>query len=97
MLNLVPLRELPSVQEVVQEVLQEQFVDKLIRQIKRKYHFAESTMTQLSVRLHQLALPDLEALFEAIFDLPNLHALNDWINARLPVPGLPQAEEKANH
>jgi len=94
MLRLTPFKETDSFKEAMQEVLQEVLpkelqsysTDKLIRLIKRKYRLAESTMTKLSVRLRQLTLPDLEALFEAIFDLATLRELNEWINARLPAP-----------
>jgi len=94
MLRLTPFKETDSFKEAMQEVLQEVLpkelqsysTHRLIRQIKRKYRLAESTMTKLSVRLRQLTLPDLEALFEAIFDLATLRELNEWINARLPPP-----------
>jgi len=98
MLRLTPFKEtasykeafLEDFQEAMQEVLPKELqrysIDRLIRVIKRKYRFAESTMTKLSVRLRQLTLPDLEALFEAIFDLATLRELNEWINARLPAP-----------
>ncbi len=82
MLKLTPLRETIS----VQKVLQEEFSERLIRLIKRKYHFAEKTMTKLSVRLRQLTLKDLDTLFEAIFDLATLRELNAWIDSRLPPP-----------
>jgi len=92
MLNLVPLRELPSGQELIQEVLQEDRVDLLIRLMKRKFHFAEKTLNQVMTRLRQLTLKDLEQLFEAIFDFKNLKQLNAWIDQRLAI----QTTELAN-
>ncbi len=82
MLNLVPLRELPS----GQELLQDYSIDMLIKLIKRKFHFAEKTLNQVMARLRQLTLKDLEQLFEAIFDFKNLKQLNAWIDSRLPAP-----------
>ncbi len=43
-------------------------------------------MTELSVRLRQLTLKDLDTAFEAIFDLSTLRELNVWIDSRLPPP-----------
>ncbi len=86
MLQLTPFEETRTFKKTYQRKLQEEFSSKLIRLIKRKYRFAESTMNKLSVRLRQLALPDLEVLFEDIFDLATLRELNEWINARLPAP-----------
>ncbi len=94
MLNLTPFTETASFKEAMQEVLPKELqsysIEKLIKQIKRKYHFAESTMTKLGIRLRQLTLKDLDTLFEAIFDLANLRELNAWIDSRLPPP--PQQE-----
>ncbi len=80
MLNLVPLRELPS----GQELLQEDRVDLLIRQIKQKFHLAEKTMNQVVARLRQLTLKDLELLFGEILKFKSLKQLNAWIDSRLP-------------
>jgi len=83
MLNLVPLRELPSGQELIQEVLQDHSIDVSMRQIKRKFRLAEKTLNQVMLRLRKLNLKDLEQLFEAIFDFKNLKQLNAWIDERL--------------
>ncbi len=86
MLNLTPFKETTSYKEALLEDLQSYSLERLVRQIKRKYRFAEKTMTKLSVRLRQLTLKDLENLFEAIFDLSTLRELNAWIDSRLPHP-----------
>ncbi len=84
MLNLVPLRELPSGQELIQEVLQEDRVDLLIRQIKQKFHLAEKSLNQVMTRLRQLTLKDLELLFGEILKFKSLKQLNAWLDSRLP-------------
>jgi len=90
MLKLTPFEETTTFVETYQRKLQKDLqiysIEKLIKLIKRKFKFAESTMTKLSVRLRQLTLKDLDNLFEAIFDLSTLRDLNAWINARLPSP-----------
>ncbi len=86
MLQLTPLRETASVQKVLQEELQSFSIDKLIKMIKRKFKFAESTIAKIDTRLRQLTLKDLEILFESIFDLSTLRELNAWIDSRLPPP-----------
>jgi len=92
MLNLTPFKETMS----YKEALQEDFSERLIRQIKRKYRFAEKTMTKLSIRLRQLTLKDLDTLFEAIFDLATLRELNAWIDSRLPPPAQNDPSQLAN-
>ncbi len=92
MLKLTPFKETESYKEAFQEDLQSYTLDKLIKQIKRKFKFAESTMNRLGARLRQLTFKDLEDLFESIFDLTTLRELNAWINARLP-PDQPQPQE----
>jgi len=86
MLKLTPFKETESYKEAFQEDLQSYTLDKLIKLIKRKFKFAESTMNRLGARLRQLTFKDLEDLFESIFDLTTLRELNAWINARLPQP-----------
>ncbi len=86
MLKLTPFRETTSYKETFFEDLQKEFAEKLIKMIKRKFKFAESTIAKIDTRLRQLTLKDLEILFEAIFDLSTLRELNVWINARLPAP-----------
>jgi predicted transposase YdaD len=80
MLNLTPLKETTS----VQEILHENNVEMLIKQIRHKFHFAESTLTRLDARLRQLSLKDLETLFEDILDMQTLREINIWLDARLP-------------
>ncbi len=79
MLQLTPLRETAS----FQEELQEYSIEKLTRQIRRRFHFAESTVEKLRVRLQKLTLKELDPLFEDIFDMKTLKELNAWIDARL--------------
>ncbi len=92
MLQLTPFEETLTFKKTYQRKLQEEFAEKLIKQIKRKFKFAESTIAKLDRRLRQLTLKDLEILFEAIFDLTTLRELNAWINARLPQPPPTQQE-----
>jgi predicted transposase/invertase (TIGR01784 family) len=81
MLQLTPLKEMESVREVIHE----DRVDLLTKFIRRKFHFAESTIEKLTVRLQQLPLQDLETLFvEDIFDMKTLKELNAWLDERLP-------------
>lgn len=80
MLQLTPLRETTS----FQEELKEYDVEMLTKQIRHKFHFAESTIEKLTIRLRQLSLQDLEALFEEILDMRNLKQLNAWLDERLP-------------
>ncbi len=82
MLNLVPLRELPS----GQELLQDYSIDMLIRQIKQKFHLAEKSLNQVMTRLRQLTLKYLELLFGEILKFKSLKQLNAWIASRLPAP-----------
>jgi len=97
MLNLTPFDQtttfIETYQKKLQEDLQKDRIGLLIKQISRKYHFARSTLVKLDVRLRQLTLPDLEVLFEEIFDLATLRELNEWINARLLAPQNNEAEE----
>ncbi len=92
MLKLTPFDQTDTFIETYQKKLQEDLkkdrmedrVGLLIKLMKCKYHFARSTLVKLDTRLRQLTLKDLENLFEAIFDLPTLRALNAWIDSRLP-------------
>jgi predicted transposase YdaD len=83
MLNLVPLRELPSGQELIHEVLQDYSIDMLTKQIKQKFHFADKTLNRVMLRLRQLTLKDLEQLFGEILKFKSLKQLNAWIDQRL--------------
>lgn len=80
MLQLTPLKETIS----GQELLQDDRIDMLTKQIRRKFRFAESTMEKLTTRLRELSLADLEDLFEEILDMKTLKQLNIWIDERLP-------------
>jgi hypothetical protein len=80
MLKLTPLEETYS----GQKLLQNDRIDLLSKQIRHKFHFAESTLEKLTIRLRQLTLSDLEALFEAILDMKTLRDLNTWLDERLP-------------
>ena len=80
MLKLTPLEETYS----GQKLLQNDRIDLLTKQIRHKFHFAESTIEKLTTRLRQLTLPDLELLFEAILDMKTLKDLNAWLDERLP-------------
>ncbi len=80
MLRLTPFRETTS----YKEALQEDRIELLIKLMKRKYHFARSTLVKLDVRLRQLTLKDLEDLFMEIVDMVSLREINAWVNARLP-------------
>ncbi len=93
MLNLTPFKETMSYKEAFQEDLQKEFIETLIKQIKRKYRFAESTVAKLDRRLRQLTLKDLKDLFNEIIDMATLRELNAWINARLPQPPPTQQQE----
>lgn len=84
MLNLTPFRETTSFQEALREELQDDRTELLTKLIRRKFRFADSTMEKLTLRLQQLTLEDLEALFEAILDMRTLKQLNAWIDDRLP-------------
>jgi len=88
MLKLTPFEETTTFVETYQRKLQKDLqiysIEKLIKQIKRKFKFAERTLAKLDARLRKLTLQDLSDLFEAIFDLSTLRDLNAWINARLP-------------
>ena len=86
MLKLTPFKETESYKEAFLEDLQSYTLDKLIKQIKRKFKFAESTIAKIDTRLRKLALQDLSDLFESIFDLSTLRDLNAWIDSRLPPP-----------
>ena len=83
MLQLTPLKETIS----GQELLQDDRVDMLTKHIRRKFRFAESTMEKLTTRLRQLPLADLEDLFEEILDMRTLKQLDAWIDERLPEAG----------
>ncbi len=80
MLRLTPLRETAS----VQEVLHDNNVELLTKQIRRKFRFADSTISRLDARLHQLSLKNLEALFADILDMQTLREINIWLDARVP-------------
>ncbi len=80
MLRLTPLRETIS----GQELLHDNNVEMLIKHISHKFRFAESTISKLDVRLRQLSLQNLEALFIDIIDMRTLREINIWLDARVP-------------
>jgi hypothetical protein len=79
MIKLTPLEETYS----GQKLLQNDRIGILTKLIRHKFHFAESTLEKLTIRLRQLSLPDLAALFEAILDMRSLRDLNTWLDERL--------------
>ena len=83
MLQLTPLKEMESVQEVIHE----DRIEMLIEQIKVKFKFSERTMEKLTLKLRQLSLKDLEALFRDILYMKTLKQLNTWLDERLPATG----------
>jgi predicted transposase YdaD len=88
MLNLLPLRELPSGQELIME----ERVEMLQEIILAKFKSSQKTVTQLHNRLQQLSLQDLRALFKEIMHMRRLKQLNAWIDQRLAAQ---QATESA--
>ena len=85
MLRLTPFRETLSYRETFQEDMHVQFVDKLSKHAKRRFHLADSTTAKLRLRLVKLTLPDLDVLFEDMADMNRLRELNKWIDDRLIV------------
>ncbi len=80
MLRLTPLRETTS----FQEALHDDRVEMLIKLIRHKFHFADSTLSKLDARLRQLSLKNLEALFIDILDMRTLREINIWLDAHVP-------------
>jgi predicted transposase YdaD len=83
MLRLTPLRETTS----VQEVLQEEHVAILTRQIGKKFALPPETTATINAKLQQLDLPTLRTLLDLIFDLASVEQLEAWIGSKLPQKG----------
>ncbi len=96
MLKLTPFEQTATFIETYQRKLQEDRMELLIQQIKRKYRFAESTIAKIDVRLRQLTLKDLKDLFGEIIDMATLRELNAWIDSRLPPPPQNDPSQLAN-
>lgn len=75
MLRLTPLRETIS----GQELLKEDRVAMLARQIERKYTLAPDLLNATIVDLNQLELDDLRALIGDILFIDTLEELEQWI------------------
>ncbi len=84
MLNLTPFKETTSYKEAFQEDLQSYSIEMLIQQIEAKFRFSKRTITKLILRLRQLTLDDLKAMFKEIIIMKRLKEINAWIDSRLP-------------
>ncbi len=80
MLNLTPFEETTSFKKAMQKILQEDRqkdrIELLIKQVRRKYRSARSTLMKLDANLRQLSLKDLEDLFVEIVDMVSLREIN---------------------
>jgi len=83
MLQSTPLRETTSVQEVVQEVLQEEHVAILTRQIRKKFALSPEMSAAINAELQQLDLETLRTLLDLIFDISSVEQLETWIGSKL--------------
>ena len=84
MLQLTPLAETISGQELIQE----QLTDVLIRQIRRKFTIAEDLAEVVSRELEKLDVDNLKQLFDDIFDIDTFEQLEQWIADHLPEENL---------
>ena len=75
MLHLTPLRETAS----VQEVLKEDRVDMLMRQIQTKFSLSAELCQALSTDLFQLDMEALKTLIEQILRINSIEELEQWI------------------
>lgn len=80
MLRLTPFRETAS----VQEVLKEDRVEMLTRQIQVKFDLAPELLGPITTDLQKLDLTTLEVLFKQILRLDTLEQLEHWITDHLP-------------
>jgi predicted transposase YdaD len=80
MLRLTPLRETIS----GQELLKEDRVEMLTRQIQRKFDLTPELFAATVAELNQLALDNLRALIDAILFIDTFEQLEHWIAAHLP-------------
>jgi hypothetical protein len=83
MLNLTPFEETTTFKKTYQRKLQEDFAEMLVQQIEAKFRFSQKTLAKLVLKLRQLALDDLKAMFKAIITMKRLKDLNAWIDQRL--------------
>lgn len=81
MLHLTPLRETAS----VQEVLKEDRVDMLMRQIQTKFSLSAELRQALSTDLFELDMEALKTLIEQILRINSVEELEQWIAEHLPV------------
>lgn len=81
MLHLTPLRETAS----VQEVLKEDRVDMLMRQIQTKFSLSAELRQALSTDLFQLDMEALKTLIEQILRINSVEELEQWIAEHQPV------------
>lgn len=81
MLRLTPLRETAS----VQEVLKEDRVDMLMRQIQTKFLLSAELRQALSTDLFELDMEALKTLIEQILRINSLEELEQWIAEHQPV------------
>ncbi len=97
MLRLTPFKETASYKEAfeedVQKELQNYSIAMLIQMIEVKFKFSKRTIAKLVLRLGQLTLDDLKAMFKEIIVMKRLKEINAWINSRLPQPPPPQPQE----
>jgi predicted transposase YdaD len=89
MLKLMPFRETTS----YKESLQEDFTEMLVQQIETKFKFSQKTLAKLVLKLRQLALDDLKAMFKVIITMKRLKEINAWLDSRLPAPQNNEAGE----
>ncbi len=96
MLNLTPFEQTATFVETYQRKLQEDLqsysIEMLIQQIETKFKFSKKTITKLVLRLRQLTLDDLKAMFKEIITMKRLKEINAWIDSRLPQPPPTQQE-----
>ncbi len=88
MLNLTPFDQtatfIETYQRKLQEDLQKEFLEMLRQQIEAKFRFSKRTITKLILRLRQLTLDDLKAMFKEIIIMKRLKEINAWLDSRLP-------------
>ncbi len=99
MLKLTPFEETDSFikahQKKLQEDLQKDRIALLIKQVRRKYRSARSTLVKLDANLRRLTLKDLEDLFVEFVDMVSLREINAWVNARAKVNTRIQTQQEA--
>lgn len=83
MLQLTPFEETRSFKKAHNKKLKESYIDLLMKLIKRKFRFADSTLSRLEQRLHHLKLVDLQEMFPEIIDMHTMRHIDIWIDQRL--------------